>query len=69
MTRLKKKGVDARGSIAHNMSNYKVDGAPRPHLKRLATEVVSMPIYPKLRKDNLAYIISACNLISDELGT
>jgi dTDP-4-amino-4,6-dideoxygalactose transaminase len=56
---LMKNGIDARPSIAHNLTSYKdVDVYDKDNIESLSETVVSLPIYPNLSGADLRYIVN-----------
>lgn len=56
---LQKFGVDARTSISHVMTDYFLGAGERTELARQARRVVSLPIYPGLKAEQVVRIVEA----------
>ena len=56
---LRNSGIDARSSISHDMSSYYKGIGVLPNLTHNANRLVSLPIYPGLRRSEVLNIVQA----------
>jgi perosamine synthetase len=60
LARLRGNGVDARGSIAHNMSQcFELGSVGAKGITELEERLISIPIYPSMAKQEHEYILKA----------
>lgn len=64
--RLQKFGVDARTSISHVMTDYFLGAGERTELARQARRVLSLPIYPGLKAEQVLRIVEALQRIASK---
>jgi dTDP-4-amino-4,6-dideoxygalactose transaminase len=56
---LRSKGIDARGSISHNLSTYLKQKGDFQNINLLETKLISLPINSRLTKDDVSIVIEA----------
>lgn len=66
--RLMVKGVDARTSISHVITDYFPHDMTRPELVRQSKRVVSLPIYPELKAIQITHILKVLKSIAIEMS-
>ena len=66
--RLLTKGVDARTSISHVMTDYFPRKAKRAELAKQSKRVISLPIYPELKAVQIAHILRVLKSVAIEIS-